>query len=144
MAIRFNYQSSALRVCVDTLQDGQIAGRIVGQRLSSPLSFHDINDFIAKIDTLLDIQVYPQAFRSLRSFTAKEKPSVPAAMTEEEMMPAEEVESAKGTVSTFRVQIFTRQNADWQGRIDWLDGSPAPMFDSTLEFIKLTADRLSL
>ena len=144
MAIRFNYQSSALRVCVDALDGGRISGRIVSQRLSDELSFSDVNDFITKMDALLDVQVYPQAFRSIRTFTAKERPSVPAAMTEEEMMPADTVEAATGAITTFRLQIFTRQNADWQGRVDWLDGSPAVMFDSTLEFIKLTARRLGV
>ena len=144
MAIRFNYQTSALRVCVDSIHDSHVSGRVVGQRLSAPLSFSDISDFIAKIDALLDLQVYPQAFRSLRSFTLKEKPAVPAAMTEDEMMDAAAVDAACGEIATFRLQIFTRQNADWQGRIDWLDGESGNMFDSTLEFINLTADRLNI
>lgn len=144
MAIRFNYQTSALRVCVDAVENGRISGRIVGQRLSESLPFSDVSDFIAKVDVLLDMQVYPQAFRKLRSFTAKEQPHVPAAMTESDMMADADVEAAHGKLSTFRVQIFTRQNADWQGRIDWLDDSPAAMFDSTLEFIKLTADRIGV
>ncbi len=144
MAIRFNYQTSALRVCVDAVNDGSISGYVVGQRLSEKLPFTDISDFIAKIDALLDVQVYPQAFRILRTFTLKERPQVPAAMVEADMMDTEAVESAEGALLTFRLQIFTRQNADWQGRIDWLDGSSGNMFDSTLEFIKLTADRLSI
>lgn len=144
LAIRFNYQTAALRVCVDSRQGGRISGRIVGQRLSESLPFSDVSDFVAKIDALLDLQVYPQAFRSIRSFTLKERPAVPAAMTEDEMMDAAAVEAAQGAVATFRLQIFTRQNASWQGRIDWLDGSPAPEFNSTLEFIKLTADKLDV
>ena len=70
MAIRFNYQSSALRVCVDALDGGRVRGRIVSQRLSDELPFSDVNDFITKMDALLDVQVYPQAFRSIRTFTA--------------------------------------------------------------------------
>ena len=144
MAIRFNYQTSALRVCVDAAENGRISGRVVGQRLTESLPFSDFNDFIEKIDALLDLQVYPKAFRSLRTFTLKERPHVPAAMTESDMMATEDVENAQGALLTFRLQIFTRQNADWQGRIDWLDGSEGDMFDSTLSFIKLTADRLSI
>ena len=144
MAIRFNYQTSALRVCIDTVDGSHVSGQVVSQRLCAPLFFSDISDFIAKVDALLDLQVYPQAFRSLRSFTLKEKPSVPAAMAEEDMMDAAVVDATQGKISTFRLQIFTRQNASWQGRIDWLDDSPAVMFDSTLEFIKLTADRLGI
>ena len=144
MAIRFNYQTSALRVCVDAAENGRISGRVVGQRLTESLPFSDFNDFIEKIDALLDLQVYPKAFRSLRTFTLKERPQVPAAMNEDEMMASDAVEGATGALLTFRLQIFTRQNADWQGRIDWLDGSEGDMFDSTLSFIKLTADRLSI
>ena len=144
MAIRFNYQTSALRVCVDAAENGRISGRVVGQRLTESLPFSDVNDLIAKIDALLDLQVYPKAFRSLRTFTLKERPQVPAAMNENEMMAPDAVEAATGALLTFRLQIFTRQNADWQGRIDWLDGAEGNMFDSTLSFIKLTADRLSI
>ena len=144
MAIRFNYQTSALRVCVDAVNSGRISGFVVGQRLREKLPFSDISDLIAKIDALLDVQVYPQAFRSLRTFTLKERPHVPAAMTESDMMATEDVENAQGALLTFRLQIFTRQNADWQGRIDWLDGESGNMFDSTLEFINLTADRLNI
>ena len=143
MAIQLNYQAAALRVCVDTTEDGRYGGRVVSQRLSDPIHFRDITDFVTQIDALLDVQRFPQAFQRIRSFTDKGLPDVPAVTSKEEMSAAEEINAARGTVTTFVVHIFSRRNASWQGAIDWLDGSPRVVFDSTLEFLKAVDDRLN-
>lgn len=142
MAIRLNYQSAALRVCVDKADGGRFCGRIVGQRLSTPITFTDINDFVVQVDALLDAQRFPQAFQRIRSFTDKDVPFVPAAQTKEELSDSDVVNSAYGSVATFSFQVFSRKNASWQGCIDWMDGSGRRPFDSTLEFLKFVDDQL--
>ena len=135
MAIQLSYHAAALRVCVDTAEAGCYGGRVVSQRLSDPIHFRDITDFVTQVDALLDAQRFPQAFQRIRSFTDKSLPDVPAVTSKEEMSAAEEVNAAHGAVTTFILQIFSRRNASWQGAIDWMDGSPRQMFDSTLEFL---------
>ncbi|NLY38278.1 MAG: hypothetical protein GX044_03140 [Firmicutes bacterium] len=44
--------------------------------------------------------------------------------------------------ATFHVRIHFRQNADWQGTVQWLDGKKTATFRSTLELAKLMADAL--
>ncbi len=144
MSIRLNYQTAELRVCVDSLEGGRITGRIVGRRLSRPFAFTDICDLITKSDALMDAQSYPQAFRSIRSFTSENRRIVPAATLESDMMDPAAVEAARGDATTFSLQVFTRQNASWQGCIDFLDGSPALTFESVLELIKLMAEKLGI
>lgn len=144
MAIHFNFQTAALRVCVDSTEGGSFQGRIVGQRISSAINFTDINSFIVQVDTLLDVQRFPQAFQRIRSFTDKDLPDVPAVQTKEELQDFEEVRSEKGAIATFVLQIYSRKNASWQGHIDWLDGSGRIPFNSTLEFLKLVDDTLKL
>lgn len=142
MAIRLNYQSAALRICLDETKNGAFCGRIVGQRLIEPIFFIDINDFVTQVDALLDVQKFPQAFQRIRSFTAKSLPMVPAVHTKEELGNPDAVEAACGSAATFSLQVFSRKNATWQGSIDWLDGAEKQNFNSILEFIKFIDDRL--
>ena len=139
--MRFNYQTAALRICVDG--DG-FTGRIVGQRVYSPIHFSDINDFVTQVDALLDAQNFPRAFQQIRTFTDKEQPEVPAALSPEQLSRADDVAGQTGRRATFQLLIRSRQNASWQGCIDWLDGSEKKDFGSTLEFMKLLCDGLCL
>ena len=139
--MHFSYQAASLRICVD----GQaFSGRIAGQRLHSAIAFSDINDFLSRVDAVLDSQQFPRAFQRLRSFTDKEQPDVPAVMSPEELQQAQAVEQLKGERATFLLLVRSRQNADWQGHIDWLDGQPPQRFSSTLEFVKILCQRLEL
>lgn len=137
--MRFNYQTAALRVCVDSRD---FSGRIVGQRVSSEICFSGINDFVVRVDTLLDVQKFPQAFQKLRTFTEKQRPDVPAVLSPEEMSETAHVEAQQGKEATFLLLIRSRKNASWQGMIDWLDGSPKVFFDSTLAFLKAVDEKL--
>ena len=111
MAIRLNYQSAALRVCVDKAEDGRFCGRIAGQRLSAPISFADINDFVVQVDAMLDAQRFPQAFQKIRTFTDKDVPIVPAAKTKEELSDFDVVNSVCGGIATFSFQVFSRKTS---------------------------------
>ncbi|MBQ8263761.1 MAG: hypothetical protein IJY96_03165 [Oscillospiraceae bacterium] len=144
MAMQFNFQTAALRVCVDSTEGGSFQGRIVGQRISSAIHFTDINSFIVQVDTLLDVQRFPQAFQRIRSFTDKDLPDVPAVQSREELQATEDVNSESGEIATFMLHIYTRKNACWQGHIDWLDGSGRKTFNSSLEFFKLVDDKLKI
>lgn len=142
MDLRLNFREAGLRVCIDGTEHGGFQGRVLGRRLSEPLHFSDISEMVLKLDALMDVQKFPQAFQRIRSFTEKEQPAVPAVRSKAELSSAEEVEAARGEVATFLLQVFSRQNASWQGRIDWLDGTPAQEFHSTLECMKLMDARL--
>ena len=100
MAFRLNYQSAALRVCVDEAGGGKFQGRVVSQRLSAPMVFHDV-DFFTQIDAILNEQKYPQAFQRVRTFSEKRSLEVPVALSEEEMSDPESVDCADGRVTTF-------------------------------------------
>lgn len=142
MDFHLNFREAALRICVDHSAGGSCRGRVLGRRLSAPLEFSDISDLVLKVDALMDVQKFPQAFQRIRSFKEKELPSVPAAHSREELSSAEAVDSAAGEVTTFLLQVRSRQNASWQGVLDWLDGGALHEFHSTLEFMKLVDSRL--
>lgn len=144
MTLHFNAQASALHVCVNSTYGSGFCGRITGPRLNAPLFFTDINNFIVQVDALLDIQQFPQAFQRIRSFTSKEQPSVPAVLTMEEMNSHTADEALTDNGTAFLLYIFSRQNASWQGAVDWMDGSDRQLFSSTLEFMRLIVTKLGL
>lgn len=144
MSIRLSYREAAIRVCVDRAEKDHLSGRLFSQRLSAPISFHDISDFMIQVDALLDAQSYPQSFSQIRSFTEKAEPDIPAARSKEELSDPQSVDAAHGAYTTFSLQIRSRQNTTWQGDVDWLDGSPREHFNSILTLVKLIGIHLGL
>lgn len=142
MSIRLNYQEAALRVCVDDMRNGAFSGHIEGRRIKSSISFTDFSDFVIQVDSLLDIQQFPQAFQQIRSFTEKSAPTVPAVQTKDEIGPGNELSSIFGKCVTFSFLVISRMNATWQGYIDWLDSTDKQRFESTLEFLKLIGEHI--
>ena len=142
MPANLTHSNAALRVCIDRAEHGHISGRVFSRRLTQPISFSDIGSLLLQMEAVLDKQNFPQAFQRTRTFTAGKNTTVPAAATLDEGMPAEAVAEARGQVSTFMIYVITRRSTTWQGRVDWLDGSPMEEFSSVLELIKLTDQRL--
>lgn len=136
-----NADSAALRVCVNEATPDHIAGQVYSQRLTAPMPFSDLGTLLLRLDQVLDIQNFPQAFQRVRSFTPKES-KVPAAPSPEEGLSPRLVEAQQGTAATFVLHILSRRSSSWQGSLDWLDGSPRQEFTSVLELMKLIEERL--
>ena len=138
ISMKLNQNNSALRVCVDSVTNGQIRGVVYGQRLEKPFIFADIGDLLLQIDDVLNNQDYPRAFQRKRSFGPETQP---ASLLAEELggkfMSKEAVEAVRGTAATFSLNILMRQNTTWQGSVDWLDGRKPMEFSSALEFIRI-------
>jgi len=142
--MKLNQSNSALRVCVDSATDGQLSGRVLGERLENPLIFKDISNLLLQIDDLLNVQDYPRAFQHKRSFGAEEKATAPPpAELVGNFMSKKMVEDSSGEIATLTVQVVTRQNTTWQGNIVWLDGRlPSQEFRSALEFVRIVHNTL--
>lgn len=141
MSLQLNYQTAQMRVCIDSVDNGKISGYVVSQRMHTPIAFSDITEFLTKAEAVMDTQKYPQAFQRIRTFTDKEHPEVSAVETKESLLDKATVDSHTGKVSTFLLQVISRRNATWQGRVDWLDGEDSIKFNSTLEFLKILVDK---
>lgn len=142
VSFQLNYQTAQLRVCINSVENGNIVGIIASQRIHTPIVFSDISDFLAKTEAVMDSQRYPQAFQRIRTFTDKQHPSVSAVESKEALTDKLTVDSYSGEVSTFLLQIVSRKNATWQGSIDWMNGESPDAFSSTLEFLKIIDDKL--
>ncbi|MDR2771746.1 MAG: hypothetical protein LBB57_06885 [Clostridiales Family XIII bacterium] len=144
-----NYNSAKLRICVDSAENSIVSGRVYSMRLKDVLLFPDLNSLVLRLDRLMDEQKYPQAFQRKRTFrTAVPLPKrhrrIAAPETEDERpyMDEETVARAAGEKATFVLQVLSRQNTNWQGYIDFLDGNGGREFESELGFLTLVNDFL--
>ena len=133
----FNHLNSSLRFCIDSVQDHCFGGRVFSQRLTQPVEFPDIGTLALRLDELFDRQNYPQAFQRSRVFLRGGSEIDVAAADVESGMSREEVEQARGAVTTFDVVVVSRRNSCWQGTVTWLDGGESVEFISDLELFRI-------
>jgi hypothetical protein len=147
--LRLNYNSAKLRICVDSVDGGAVSGRVFGQRLQDVLFFPDLNNLVLRLDRLMDEQNYPQAFQRKRTFKTTPAASLrkgadaAAERDERPYMDEATVARAFGEKATFVLHVLSRQNTNWQGYIDFLDGAGNKEFESELSFLTLVNAFLS-
>ena len=137
-----NFHNAALRVGIDFAQDGYIAGKIYGQRLHSPVDFKGFSGLFLTVQSVLQIQDFPQSFQRFRVFSKKTRQNTPLFSTlnnDFSFMEKAAVANSFGLVKTFSLNITSRRNSTWQGLIDFLDGSSPVPFQSGLELIQMIA-----
>ena len=115
-------------VCVDTYESGVIAGRLYNPYLHEGICFHNVMEFLLKMEDLLDQMRFPQSFTAARSFSP---PPRQVAASPPDESPRE------GKRATFAVRVLFRQNASWQGSVSWLEGGKEESFRSALELLLL-------
>ena len=125
---KLDHSNGFFRICVDSVEQGWVSGRIFSRRLTEPMVFSDLGSLLLQVEELLEKQDFPQAFQQMRTFTG----TAPGT-----------VASAWGKRATFVLYIITRRNASWQGKVDWLDGGEPDAFTSDLEFLKLAENHLT-
>lgn len=138
--LKFNYKTSAIKVCLSKPDGAVVSGFLVGLRLKRPVDFYDIGDFLIKVESILDAQNHPQAFQRKRMFSG-DAAHVPELMDDSEpYMTEAEVDAATGHM-TFMLNIVARQNTTWQGHMVWDDGQ-RDEFVSDLELMQIIDKRL--
>jgi hypothetical protein len=147
--LRLNYNSAKLRICVDGVDGGAVSGRVFSQRLTEVLVFPDLNSLVLRLDRIMDEQNYPQAFQRKRTFNAaasahgrNKAANAPEEENDRIYMNEETVEGAVGEKATFVLQVRSRQNTNWQGTVDFLDGAGNREFESELGFLALVNEFL--
>lgn len=131
--------ASTLRVCINQAQDGLIGGQVYSAQMSEPFSFSDFGRLTLHLDALMDEQNYPQSFQRKRLFRGCQGVTLPASLTEPPLLSVDQVFSQKGKLATVDLQILSRQNATWQGRIFFPQeeaNTPLP-FQSALEMLHI-------
>lgn len=132
-----------IMVCVDGFGGAELSGRLISQYLPKEIRFVSMMEFINELDAVFDGFSFPQQAFSPRQFTpdTQNKKTIDPKEVRRYMDDKTFMEQS-GTKSTFIVQVQFRQNATWQGTIQWIDKKMTQKFRSTLELIKLMDDAL--
>ena len=132
-------EDAAFYICVDSLEGGQVSGQVVSRRLSKAMPFDNLGSLVLRLEDVLEVQNFPQAFQRSRSFQPREVTSAYAAGGTGHGMPASEVTGTAAGVEKFMLQVLTRRNSTWQGRVTWQNGDSQD-FSSDLELFHLTEE----
>lgn len=126
-----------INICVDRIQDQDIAGRIYHVCADEPVHFSSAGNMMIQIDTLCDRMGYPQAAVVARSFKGRSHAEKKKEGGAANMRKPEEILKQNGEEATFVLHIKYRQNATWQGSVTWAEENVRRDFRSALELLKL-------
>ena len=121
-------------VCVDSYDDGVLAGRMYNPGLQNGERFHGLMQFLIKMEDLLDTLQFPQPFMDSRGFSPIRGQAASAPVSEQHQ---------QGKRATFALKVLFRQNASWQGSVTWLEGGREESFRSVRELVLLMDSALS-
>ena len=121
-------------VCVDSYDDGVLAGRMYNPGLQNGERSHGLMQFLIKMEDLLDTLQFPQPFMDSRGFSPTRGQAASAPVSEQHQ---------QGKRATFALKVLFRQNASWQGSVTWLEGGREESFRSVLELVLLMDSALS-
>ncbi len=115
-------------VCIDSYDSGVPVGRFYNPYYPDGKSFSSLTQFLISVEDMLNAMNFPQPFRERRTFSDSPRFSDGLAAGEGKH---------NGKLSTFKVRVLFRQNADWQGSVTWVEGEREESFRSGLELIFL-------
>ena len=145
--------SSYSKVCVvfDKAERDVFKGRIYHPASGRQDSFTRVYELLMKLEDIFDAYGFPQPTHILRTFKNPRKADLKKATKEEEYMPEDLRVSQKESVyngstgkATFIIKVLFRQNATWQGKIQWVEKNKTQNFRSDLEMLKLMDDALRI
>ena len=102
---------NAILLSVASYENKEISGAAVCPALHRRCVFSNLTQLLLKMEDMLNELNTPQRAMELRTFGSwREQPS-----------PQEERESAGPVLATMKVTVLFRQNASWQGTVEWTE-----------------------
>lgn len=130
------YPVNMFRVCVDE-SDRDMQGRAYTPLSEECIPFMGIGELLLEMDQLFDGIGFPQGFQHKRSFEKDgERNNFYHGIPKPALQP-EWIREQRGLRDTFDVQVNSRRNTGWQGRICDADGMSGAQFESELQLISL-------
>ena len=136
-------------VGVDAYQLGVPEGRLFNCYLESYIPFYGIMDLFLRIDQILDALDRPQATferrwlsgRDLDNLAAKPPVFLPKSSLVRYWEPGE-IKKILTSKTRFYIRVLFRQNATWQGSVEWPEGRRRMNFRSALEVGEMILEAL--
>ena len=130
-------------VCVDKNRGYDFSGHLYDGLSARVRLFRNVEELL-RIMSMYDSRVYPQMLCELRDFNVSPRRyEHRGRVGRMEKQPKTQPEIVPGQKATFVVHVQYRQNATWQGSVDWLENKRSQKFRSSLELIKLMDSALN-
>lgn len=127
---------SSVLVCINSFELHEPVGVLYTVTQPEPIAFNGAIQLCNIMDEYFTANKAPQQTHEYRSFSSKKQKSTEE-NTMAEIITQSELPNENGQKGTFIVYVQFRQNASWQGQIQWVDGKKTQKFRSTLEMLKL-------
>jgi len=135
--------SIQMKAEIVSLGEGKIIGELYSRYLETPYVFTDLVNMIHKMEEIFDVNGFPQAFLSPRTFREGKRGLKKTKAGEDDTMEIKQPEEMAGEKCTFEITVRFRQNATWQGQIFWAEKNMRQNFRSVLEMLKLMDEAMS-
>lgn len=133
------YTSAAVRsvFCLDSMDDYDYKGRLYIGTEKAGFAVSGIGDMVKVLEYVFDYCNFPQASHENRRFfgVSRNNDEKRKAYMEERKIDSQS--EPQGDKATFIVQVQFRQNATWQGTVQWVEKGVTQRFRSELELMKL-------
>lgn len=142
---RFQNNANLARmiICVDEMDQIFAKGRLFSAGLQSEYPFSSFEEMIRLCELIFDLNAFPQASFGKRYFrSSSEKHQIKREDIMQNLPTIDEKILKQGDKGTFVVRVLFRQNATWQGVVNWVEGNKTQHFRSMLELIHLLEDAL--
>ena len=128
-----------ITVCVDESQASEISGRLYHGYSQEPQSFENVVQLIRYMADFYDSIRFPESSVVLREFSPEKR-----AMEKlhEKSVEYQQLMEQNGICATFHIFVKYRQNATWQGSVEWPEGRRRVNFRSVLELGEMLLETL--
>ena len=137
---RVTAMDTIVRISISSYKDRTFKGKVYSQYYDREVAFADLCGMITAMESLYDTLSFPQASYRCRSF---KKAKGSKTLSENEGMELMVQNPQANDKATFIIHVQFRQNATWQGTIQWVDEKKEQHFRSTLEMMKLMVGALA-
>ena len=125
-----------MKVCVVKVANYDnkvLTGSLFNPSFPAEVPFVSTVDLLLRMDSFFDETHAPRTTLKRRSFTDD---AAPVPDTEQEI-------AVDDPLATFRIRVHFRQNASWQGTIQWVEQNTEASFRSVLELMYLMNSALT-
>ena len=140
-------QANKMLLFVEQFNSYDFSGRLFIPLEEREVLFSSFAELVLKAEQQFDKLKFPQKAQETRSFWQHKREDSPVQgeqepPTEAEIYPYSAAGGRKKSKAKFQLHVYFRQNASWQGRIEWLDTKQSVAFRSTLELLHLVVEAL--
>jgi len=125
-------------ISIDSYENKTMCGRLWYGHQGEESHVDNLMQLLLLICKALGEMTFPEEYVKCKSFSPPDyKPN------NQLCTPTEMSEPENGLLATFKLKIFFRQNASWQGTVTWTENKQEQTFRSALELIMLIDSALA-